>query len=291
MRGAVVVPTYGRAELLDACLESLARLEAPQPRIVLVDGNAVVRALPRVRPPTLEVIRERNRGPGHARNTGYEAVKSDVEVVCFLDDDAVAAPDWFSSHVEAHARLPRAGAIGGRLENCSGPSTLARYAERVIFDNGPSEGGVVRTVASANYSVKVACLEEVGGFRTDLRTHEDVELNRRIALAGWDVVYDPGIVAGHHYITTWRAFLRQQVAYGRGFAHVRSEFPDLPGSELMRRKYLGAVAGTLPDALREARRSAGVVSASAAPVAFLRQLVFRGAALSERRRIERLRAQ
>ena len=286
MIGAVVVPTFGRGELLAACLTSLVALDPPPRLIVVVDGNEEPAPLPPGLPDWVEVVREPNQGPSHARNTGLARVRDKVDVVCFLDDDATAPTDWYGKHLQVHAENPRAGAVGGPLRNSSGPSLLARYAEACLFDYGTAHGPV-RTVASANYSVKVRCLDEVGAFREDLWAHEDVELNRRIRTLGWEVHFDPALAVGHRYVTRLRPFLRQQRSYGRGFAKVRSEFEDLPGAELMRRSWPGAVAGTVPDAIRESARAVRAVGWSGAPVGALRQVVFRSAALAERRRLER----
>ena len=75
LRVSVVVPTCGRRELLERCLDALERqsLERGRYEVIVIED------------------RER-RGPAWARNQGWR--RSRAPVVAFTDDDCVPAPDW-----------------------------------------------------------------------------------------------------------------------------------------------------------------------------------------------------
>lgn len=285
--GAVVVPTFGRDELLARCVESLSRLDPAPVAVIVIDGNAQPVRLPREHPPNLVVVREANRGPGHARNTGFAAaIDAGATIVCFLDDDAVADPRWFGAHLAAHAARPRAGVVGGRVDNARPDSAIAEFVHASLFDLGPCPRRV-RTVPTVNVSYKRACLDEVGEFDATLRTNEDVELHARIADAGWEVWFDPTPAVTHQYVTTWRGLVRQQLAYGRGFSQLRHRRPDLPGADLLAKPWPVALAGTVPHVARDSARLARAHGARVAPAAAVGTLAYRAGALRERRRLER----
>ena len=86
--------TPARAALLALAVASLQRqTRAPDELIVVIDHSAPLLAWAREHLTGVRVVENRGpRGLAGARNAGVWATSS--EVVAFLDDDAVAAPDW-----------------------------------------------------------------------------------------------------------------------------------------------------------------------------------------------------
>src|SRR5205823_2795768 len=160
----------------EECLVSLAGQDPKPAFVIVVDGNERPVAEKAAAIHGFAVIRESNRGPAHARNTGYlEAQRRGADIVCFLDDDAVAPPDWFGRHVHAHQIHPEAGAVGGGIRNLHLESMVAEYGHRVAFRPLRDHPGPVRMVPTLNVSYKAACFDQIGLFDTTL-THagEDV---------------------------------------------------------------------------------------------------------------------
>src|SRR5437773_3781756 len=89
---SVVIPTYNYARYLPEAIDSaLAQTHAPLEVIVVDDGSTddTPRVLA-VYGDRIRVIRQANRGPGAARNTGIAAARG--EYVGFLDADDVWLP-------------------------------------------------------------------------------------------------------------------------------------------------------------------------------------------------------
>jgi len=118
---SVVVCTHNRSHLLKKCLESLVSQHATVEKyeIVVVDNASLddtdsvlqeyVRAHKYVRG-----FKEENLGLSHARNRGWrEAVG---EYVAFIDDDAIAFPDWILQINAFVKRHPEILAFGGTYE-------------------------------------------------------------------------------------------------------------------------------------------------------------------------------
>lgn len=117
---SVVICTHNRAPDLRAALDSLSQqlLEAHRFEILVVDNNsgddtrAVVEGSPIH--PRPRYIFEGTLGLCNARNTGWNAARGDI--VAYLDDDALAYPDWATEILAAFERAsPETGCVGGRI--------------------------------------------------------------------------------------------------------------------------------------------------------------------------------
>jgi len=108
---SVVVPTCGRMDLLDRCLDALTRqtLAAAAYEVIVVDDEpnhntlhlvAGWRARNLERGPRLVYIANSGQhGPAAARNLGWRAAQA--AIIAFTDDDTVPAPTWLAEGLAA----------------------------------------------------------------------------------------------------------------------------------------------------------------------------------------------
>ena len=196
----VVVPTIGH----DSLTLLLASLDGPPDRlpsrIILVDDRrAPRRPLPfgaispelrvrlhlvsgagRVR---LHLLSGGGRGPGVARNLGWQA--SDADWVVFLDDDVVPCRGWIAELARDVAALPaNVAASRGRVR-------IPHLSERPRGHETPPgqnvDGG---HGASADIAYRTSVLRRVGGFdeRFVAASSEDVDLALRLRAIGLRIV-------------------------------------------------------------------------------------------------------
>ena len=110
---SVVVCTRDRPKQLDECLGSLARLNYPDYDVAVVDNaprdersrNVALRW-------GVRYLTEPVQGVSRARNRG--ALACETEIVAYLDDDAVADPDWLKVLTREFAD-PRVAAVTGAI--------------------------------------------------------------------------------------------------------------------------------------------------------------------------------
>jgi len=122
---SVVVCTYKRPESLIDTLRSVASQSIPRSdyEVLLVNNDPaedlgdMVADVRRTHfpdnPERLKVIQCPLKGLSHARNAGISEARG--VVVCFIDDDAVAAPDWLEATLAAYEENPDAGVVGGKI--------------------------------------------------------------------------------------------------------------------------------------------------------------------------------
>ncbi len=166
---SVVLPTGGRVDLLDRCLDAIMRqtLDGRRFEVIIVDDNprhnirqlvAVWRASAGERGPELRYLP--NSGPDSpaaVRNVGWRSARAPI--VAFTEDDTVPSPSWLKHGLDAFT--DNVGVVCGRVEMPpTGALTdyqrEARRLEQAEF-------------SSVNCFCRKSVLENMGGF--DERFH------------------------------------------------------------------------------------------------------------------------
>ncbi|WP_255196035.1 glucosyl-dolichyl phosphate glucuronosyltransferase [Halorarius litoreus] len=206
---------------------------------------------------------DRNRGLSHSRNVGAELASGDV--VAFLDDDAVAAPDWAEKIVSGYERYD-ALAVGGKMVPdwlAGEPSYLPAefyFLIGVTYRGFREDEGYVRNTFSSNLSFRRGPFLELEGFKTHMgkrgennlqggETELCVRLEREY---GERVLYIPDAEIEHkiYDYRTGRRWLLER-AFWQGYSKRRMEEMDSEGTET-ERAFVGKLFSTfIPDRIAE----------------------------------------
>ena len=198
----------------------------PAQVIVVIDHNEdLLRRARAAFPGDVEVVAsEEDTGLSGARNTGVRVAWGDV--VAFLDDDAVAEPDWLQELV-AHYRPHVAGAGGVALPVWPGSARPGWFPQEFDWVVGCSYRGLPDTVApqrnliGAAMSFRRLLFDEVGYFDTAMGRIgtlplgcEETEFALRVreTFTGTELVHVP-FARVHHHVAAERTkiwyFLRR----------------------------------------------------------------------------------
>jgi GT2 family glycosyltransferase len=220
---SVVVVTWNRRELLQACLASLARQSHPSFEVVVVDNGsqdgsaAMVRELASSFPVPLRlIVNASNQGFCAANNQGFAA--SRAELVALLNNDAEAEPGWLEA-LETVIRLyDDVGMAASKILVWEDPrhppvENIIDKVGHLIYPDGQNRGrgagqpdrGQFDRVEEVLWPdgcaamYRRAMLEDVGGFDEEFFAYaDDAELGLRGRIAGWRCFYAPGAVVRHH---------------------------------------------------------------------------------------------
>lgn len=162
--------TEDRWNDLIAAVESVQQQTLPAKEIIIVvDHNPGL--LKRVQdnlPGVVAVDNLTEKGLSGARNTGV--VTAYGAVVAFLDDDAIAAPNWLESLAICYDD-PNVVGVGGKIEPLwvgTRPSWFLDEFNWVVgctYRGMPTKNAPVRNVIGANMSARRHVLTTIGGFR------------------------------------------------------------------------------------------------------------------------------
>jgi GT2 family glycosyltransferase len=236
-RLSVIVCTYDRYDVLPNAIDSLLRqrLDAGTLEVVVVDNSPDQKNAARFRArfahePGISYLLEPTPGLSHARNIGTAHARAGL--VAFLDDDAIAAPDWAAHILQAFERFAgHAGAVGGRVlprwTSARPPwlsDDLLGYLSILDWGDETRPLQPHEWLVGCNIAFDKQVLSSVGGFSRGLGrvgaglallSSEEVEVTEKIHRAGRASVYCPGALV-HHVIDParlTRAWFRRRAAW------------------------------------------------------------------------------
>jgi len=191
LKASVVISTYRREKPLRCALQSVARQTFPldEYEVIVVNNDPsdklVCQLVEEIRsrdfsryPEHLRLIQCPLPGLSNARNAGMSEAQG--EVICFLDDDAIAHENWLEQICQAFSEHPKAGVIGGHIilnYPKPRPKVLKEGLERfwgnfiTSFDRYTEVHDTMDFPWGGNWCVRRKVLLEIGGFRSMYGKH------------------------------------------------------------------------------------------------------------------------
>ncbi|GHG67546.1 glycosyltransferase family A protein [Comamonas sp. JC664] len=199
LRFSVIIPTYNRARLLEAALDSVFAQEEQDFEVLVVDDGStddtletLARYGERVR-----VLQQRNAGPGAARNLGIQAARG--EYVAFLDSDDLWFPWTLATYRRVLEEAPGTSVVLGSSVDFSQPESLARVKREPLqvlrFADYLASASDKTPRTACVLAVRTEALRRVGGFTHARISGEDYDLLYRMGTEpGFAWVRAPAVV-------------------------------------------------------------------------------------------------
>lgn len=221
---SVVVPTFNRREMVKRTVNSLFAQNFPARDyevIVVVDGSedGTADALRGMKAPCrFRIVEQPNGGLAAARNSGARVAEGDL--LLFLDDDMLCAPELVEAHVEAHRNAPRMVGFGCIFLSPESPPSLAaecfnRELGAFYLRQKAREADAMEDLEHVfgNSSLPRELLKEAGGFDASFRMREDLELWVRLAAMKVRPAYVERAIAYQYYAKTGADLIRDSEAF------------------------------------------------------------------------------
>lgn len=214
---AAIICTHNRDRYLGAAIDSLLDQDGVDYEVIVVDNASSDRTrevvASRLGNPRLKYVYEETLGLSVARNRG--ARETSASILAYLDDDAIASPQWLQTIVAAYQSNDKIAIAGGKVtlifpEGIKHPRWISHemagclgiydLGDEVVYIDNPN-----LTPRGLNYSLRRAFLESIGGFDTNLGrvgnnllSNEELQMTEKAIAQGWQVVYLPQAIAAHH---------------------------------------------------------------------------------------------
>ncbi len=216
---SVVICTYNRAAYIQEAMDSLYHqtIDKQHYEIIVVNNNSTDNTVQVCNEwiathsdAQIAFYNEAKQGASFARNTGAALAKGNL--LCFMDDDAMAGPDYLERIILFFEEHPDAGGLGGRIIPRyipEEPKWMSYYVSSMVgnFDYSPSV-----TVFSpnkypleSNMIIRKIDFDAINGFNVDLPGvvgtlrigGEGKDFFFRLKALGRVIYYDPAIAVQH----------------------------------------------------------------------------------------------
>ena len=180
---SAIMPVFNGEQFLEAALRSVLAQDYEPLEIVVCDDGSTDRT-PEILAsfPSVEVVRQQQRGAAAARNAAVAA--SSGELAAFFDADDLWPANRLSLQAQYLLDHPEAACVLGRQEWIDPPPWLTRDAVYGDLDGIPLLSAMIRR----------AVFDELGGFDPSFRVAEDTDLLIRMRQRGIEIAILPEIV-------------------------------------------------------------------------------------------------
>ena len=202
---------------MGAAIDSLLQQDFENYEVIVVDNASSDRTREvteaRLPHPKLTYVYEGVTGLSVARNRGAKEAKSNS--LAYLDDDAVATPQWLRTLHQAYQEDKKLAIAGGKVtllwpEGVEPPrwlsdglaGNLGAYdlGSEVVYITNPG-----LTPRGLNYSLRRSFLDQIGGFDPNLGrvgkrllSNEELLMTELALKRGWKVAYFPEALVAHN---------------------------------------------------------------------------------------------
>lgn len=219
---SVVIASVNGFPVVGECLRSLEQQTARhRVEIIVVDrlGNGTAERIATEFPDVVVLQADADRTIPQLRSQGLRAARG--EIIAITEDHVYAPPGWIEAILDAHARYPTAGAIGGPVSNrCTEKavdwaSFLCEYNEFLP----PMSAAANAPIPGMNSSYRRSAIEACGDlFYQGLW---ETFLHPGLVKAGQELRLEPAVLLEHNKSFGWWEFLTQRYYLARSYAGMR----------------------------------------------------------------------
>jgi glycosyltransferase involved in cell wall biosynthesis len=223
-RFSVVIPAFNA----ESTVADTVRAVVTQPlaratfECIVVDDGSRDRTAKTAEDAGAVVVRlSENQGASAARNAGIQRARG--EWIAFTDADCVPSRRWLTSFLAAIETIDRSTlALAGKTIGLESKTSAARFIDLIGALDAETylRHETMPWAPSCNLAYRRSDLLAVGGFDRTFRSYEAPELHLRMTERfGGNILLAPSAIVMHRHRATWTSLWKQQMTYGRGYAH------------------------------------------------------------------------
>lgn len=181
---SIVIPLYNKAQSIGNTLLSVLNQNYQNFEIVIVNDGSTddsIEAVSTIEDDRIKIVHQKNQGVSAARNKGVE--QSQYDWIAFLDGDDLWEANHLEEIIKMMADFPDEFIYVTSFEYSDKRFMYKHKREKEIFkiENYFKEAVREHLLWTSIVVINKLCLNEIGGFNTNLTRGEDIELWSRIA--------------------------------------------------------------------------------------------------------------
>lgn len=258
---SVIIPAYNAQKTIKKCLDSIlaSNYDKNLFEVIVVDNNSFDETASLIKSyENVIYLKETTQGRSFARNSGAKIAKGSL--LAFVDSDVFIEKDWLK-YLSEGLKRDDVGGGQGRIIPCDqdGQVSLNRFRIRQQTESTSGTNIILRLMYIESPMVNsAACMYRkeafmfVGGFDVLLDRHEDIDLSKRVSLAGYELCAQTKAIANVEYHGEgWKSyFIRSfsegltKESYNKKWQQYFSSIPAKVETSAPKKK------GLIPDSLR-----------------------------------------
>jgi len=183
---SVVVPTMNESKYIQPCIDSLAEQTYDKEFEIIALDASNDNTPEMCRNAGWKVVKQQGKGVSGARKEGFDATTGDI--IATTDADTKVGKDWLKNIAKAFEN-EKVVAAYGPVYFMDGNFIFKNFGP-MFFTLFLKWNRLIRKdhLAGMNFAVRKSAYKQIGGFREELTTAEDVDLGLRIRKLG-KIVY------------------------------------------------------------------------------------------------------
>ncbi|HTE58329.1 MAG TPA: glycosyltransferase family 2 protein [Verrucomicrobiae bacterium] len=193
---SIIIPVYNEEHHIQRCLEALAAQTVLPDEVILVDNNSTDKTRDMTKQfPFVRVLHEKTQGVVFARDTGFDAAKSDI--IGRIDGDTILPPHWVQT-VKKLMQDQHYAAVNGPVFYYDMPFSPRNYwidhqVRKYLYRGAPHAPFLFGSNSALRKSAWKKVRKEVCHVRA---MHEDLDLAIHLTRADLPIRYDKRLLAG-----------------------------------------------------------------------------------------------
>ncbi len=209
---SIIVPVFNYEKLVVRCVDSLLNQTIKNKEVICVDDKSTdnsYEVLKRTFGKKIQLYKNPSKGKAKAIN--YALSKATGDFVFIADADAYYAGDY----LEKLLPLLNKKGVGGAIGHLIVPNKDKSWFSKTAFLEREKKFKNYTPISAWLFRKKV--LDELGGFDSRLRAHDEVILGRLMKKRGFKIGYADDALWYHNEKESLKQLFRQQVWWGKGY--------------------------------------------------------------------------
>ncbi|MFC1631923.1 glycosyltransferase [Candidatus Omnitrophota bacterium] len=224
---SVIVPVYNSEHTLKQCLQALKEQNDANYEVIVVDDASQDNSQQIARKSGFKTLNlPANKGQAVARNAGVKQASG--EIIAFVDADVRVPVDWLKKYRQLLVKYTDADMICSGYSENTGDGLIGTFAFYETVYRRLNIPLYISASTSSNAVIYKQAFEVVGGYpeyyisanqqrnnQKAVAVNEDAELGFLLGRQGSKIVWSHENPVGHYFRNSWKAYLKQQIAFSR----------------------------------------------------------------------------
>jgi glycosyltransferase involved in cell wall biosynthesis len=225
---SVIIVAYKSSKALKVCLESLQQQSFKNYEVIVIDNgiNGEITDCLKIYN-VIHITMKYNVGCSIGKNVGASYSRGDI--VCFIDDDAVADKNFVLEHLNAYKLNPFAIAVRGRVL----PKNSSNYSNSLASHYDLGESTIPAYIdTETNASFRLALFLECGGFSSPVirgdteGLHISFKIYQQTGRKN-SLIYCPSAIVYHDYAANIPKLFHKSIAQSKSKAWIIRNHPEM----------------------------------------------------------------